>query len=382
VISILKGRKVVIVFASLDLGGSERRGLLLADYLHRRLGASVQIMGLGNKRGRVCEVCEELGLPWSGMPFHWGLRRRLPSLLRAVRALREAGPEIILSYTRVPNLVCAWGSRWIGAKLLVWNQGDEGLLLDGSFPYRVAARVPHCFISNSTGGKEFLLKTYGIPPQDVHLVANGIALQAPKAGKEHWRRQWGAIPGTLVVGMVANLSIYKDHETLLRAWSRVITKEWQNPPLLVLAGRCDGTESGLTRLARELGIGEHVRFLGPIDDVAGMLGAIDLFAYSSKCEGVPNGVLEAMASGLAIVGTDIPGIREAVGPDDSRYLCAVGDSAGMAELINELLRDETLRYEVGRALQQRIEREFTLETMCRKSAEIISKALVACERTA
>lgn len=356
--------------------------MLLADYLHKRLGASVEIVGLGSNRGRVCDVCDELGLRWSGMPFHWGLRRRLPSLLRAVRTLRKAAPEIILSYTRVPNLVCAWGSKWIGAKLLIWNQGDEGLLLNGTFLYRLATRVPHCFISNSTGGKEFLLKTYAIPPQDVHLVVNGIALQAPKAGREYWRRQWGAVPGTLVVGMVANLSIYKDHETLLRAWRRVIAKGWETKPLLVLAGRCDGTESGLTRLAQELDISEQVKFLGPIDDVAGMLGAIDLFAYSSKSEGVPNGVLEAMASGLAIVGTDIPGIREAVGPDGSRYLCAAGDSAGMAEQINELLRDATLRHEVGRALQQRIEREFTLETMCRKSAEIISKALAACGRTA
>lgn len=373
--STLKGRRVVFVFASLDLGGSERRGLLLADYLHKRMGAQVRIVGLGDQPGRVSELCDELGLEWSGMPFHWGARRRFPSLLRAVSALRKARPDVLLSYTRVPNLVCAWGRMWIGAQAFIWNQGDEGLLLNDSLPYRLAASVPDCFISNSTGGREFLLKTYHVAPGKVHRVPNGIVLPAPRVPREEWRLQWGISQDALVVGMVANLSVYKDHETLLHAWSRVVAKGWERPLHLVLAGRCDGAESGLAQLTRDLGIADHVKFLGPVDDVPGLLQAIDLFAYSSKSEGVPNGVLEAMASGLAVVGTDIPGIREAVGPEGFVHLCAVGDSGGMAALILQLLQDERLRCEFGRELQQRIDRDFTLDTMCRRSAEIIAQTL-------
>lgn len=376
--AVLKGKRILFVFPGLDLGGSERRGLFLADFLHRRLGASVRVLGLGDKRGRVCELCDELGIAWRGVVFHWGVRRRLPSLLRAVAAIREERADIVLSYTRVPNLVCAWGRSRIGAALSVWNQGDEGLLLDGSLPYRLAVRAPDCFVSNSAAGRDFLLATYGLPQERVHLVPNGVALPAPGAGREKWRGSWDAAPGTLVVGMVANLSIYKDHETLIKAWSLILAGRWEKPPLLVLAGRGDGTEDGLRRLADELGIGGQVRFMGAVDDVAGMLGALDLFAYSSKSEGVPNGVLEAMASGLAVVGTDIPGIREAVGAAGFPYLCRVGDARAMADLLVKLLREESARQELGRAMKQRIEREFTLEAMCTTTAQILARGLAAC----
>lgn len=371
----VRGKKIVFVFASLDLGGAERRGVMLADYLQKRLGAVVHIVGLSDKPGRLSLLCEQLGLKWSGVPFHWGARRRLPSLLRAVLAIRSAGPDIVLSYTRVPNLVCAWGWKGLGAKALVWNQADEGLLLNGALPYRIAAAVPTCFISNSTGGREFLLNTYGVPPAKVHLVRNGVALAAPCAGRDQWRKQWGADPGAIVVGMVANLSIYKDHETLLRAWREVVSEAWETAPLLVLAGRCDGTETKLTRLALDLGISDQVKILGPVDDVAGLLGAIDLFAYSSKSEGIPNGVLEAMAAGLPVVGTDIPGIREALGSQGEDYLSPVGDSTEMAKKIVILLQDQQLRKNLGLSLQMRIQKEFSLEKMCSRAAELISLSL-------
>lgn len=371
----LRGKKVVFVFGSLDLGGSERRGLLLAEYLQAQVGAAVQVVGLNRTPGKLSALCDGLGIPWRGVSFHWGLRRRIPSFLRAVLALRAAAPDIVLSYTRVPNLVCAWGARWIGAKLLIWNQADEGLLLNGSLPFRLAACVPHCFISNSTKGRDFLLETYGIAAERVHLVQNGIALPAARTSRDQWLREWEIPPGAPVVGMVANLSVYKDHETLLKGWARVVSSVWEHPPVLVLAGRGDGAEQGLQKLAAELGITAQVRFVGPVDDVAGVLQALDLFAYSSRSEGVPNGVLEAMASGVAVVGTDIPGIREAVGPEGGLHLAPVADSGKLAELIVELLRDEVKRRQLGAALRQRAEQSFSLEKMCRRSTDIIAGAL-------
>lgn len=378
----LCGKKVVFVFGSLDLGGAERRGLLLADYLQKRVGAIVQVVGLNKTPGRLSSMCDELGISWSGVPFHWGFRRRVPSFLRAVRAIRRTDAEIVLSYTRVPNLVCAWGKRWVGAELLVWNQADEGLLLNGSLPFRIAAAAPHCFISNSNGGRAFLIDTYDISPDSVNVVPNGVAMSAPRLGRDEWRRQWEVPSQAPVVGMVANLSVYKDHDTLIRAWRRVVAAGWDQQPVLVLAGRCDGTEQGLKMLAQELGVSGQLKILGAVDDVAGLLQALDLFAYSSKSEGVPNGVLEAMASGLGVVGTDIPGIREAVGPEGAAYLTPVGDSDTMADRIIKLLRGKAVRQQLGQALRERIERNFSLEVMCRRSEDIISSAFLRGQRKA
>lgn len=372
----LQGRKLVFVFGNLELGGAERQGLLLADYLRKECGAQVHVVGLGSSPGRVSELCDELGITWSGVSFHWGLRRRLPSFFRAVRALRETRPDILISYTRVPNMVCALGWRRIGARLCIWNQADEGLLMNRMPHYRLAVAQPHCFISNSSGGKDFLVREYGKPPDQIHVIYNGIAAGAPGKDKAHWRDELQIPRETLAACMIANLSAYKDHGTLVRAWKEVLDRgSFTQPPVLVLGGRFDGEEKGLLRLARQLGIADFVRMPGKIADVPGLLGAVDLFAYSSRSEGVPNAVLEAMAAGLPVVGTDIPGIREAVGGDGSRFLAGAGDSSALAEKILALLQDRELRDGLGRSLKKRSEELFSLDTMCRKSAELICASL-------
>lgn len=372
----LQGKKIALVFGNLELGGAERQGLLLADYLQKVCGAQVQVVGLSSSPGRLSDLCDELGIKWSGVPFHWGLRRRLQSFSRAVRALSAIGPDILISYTRVPNMVCALGWRRIGAKLCIWNQADEGLLMNRMPHYLFAVAQPHCFISNSSGGRDFLVREYGKSPDQIHVIYNGIAAAAPQRDKAAWREELRIGEQSLAVCMIANLSAYKDHGTLVRAWKEVLDRgSFAAPPVLILGGRFDGEEKGLLRLAGELGIAGAVRMPGRIADVPGLLGAVDLFAYSSKSEGVPNAVLEAMAAGLAVVGSDIPGIREAVGADGSAYLAGVGDSGKMAEKILALLQDKELRDGIGRSMKRRIEDRFSLDTMCRTSAELICASL-------
>lgn len=370
----LRGLKFTFVFGNLELGGAERQGLHFAEYLQKECGAKVRVVGLGPAPGRLSELCDERGIPWSGVEFHWGLRRRIPSFFRALRLLAQEKPDVLVSYTRVPNLVCAFGWPRIGAKLCVWNQADEGLLMNRLPHYRFAVSRAHCFISNSTGGKDFLVRNYGLAPEDVHVIYNGISAGTPGLSREEWRAQLGATAESLVVTMIANLSPYKDHATLIRAWKEVVDRaEFATPPLLVLGGRFDGEEIGLAQLAESLGIADLVRLPGKIDDVPGLLAASDLFAYSSKSEGIPNAVLEAMAVGIAVAGTDIPGIREAVGPEGALYLARVGESEELAQKILALAGDRALRESLGRSLKARIEEKFTLESMCRESAQLICR---------
>ena len=94
----------------------------------------------------------------------------------------------------------------------------------------------------------------------------------------------------------------------------------------MLAGRPEGRRELLEVLARDLGLGERVRFVGDVDDVAGLLGASDVGVLSSTpLEGCPNAVIESMAAGLPVVGTDIPGVREALGDEGRPFLVAAED---------------------------------------------------------
>ena len=93
------------------------------------------------------------------------------------------------------------------------------------------------------------------------------------------------------------------------------------------------------------------------------LGAADLYVHSSISEGLPNGVLEAMAAGLPVVGTNIPGIREALDEEMFDCLAPPRDAEALAEKIISMIGNAPRRSAYGAANRLRIEAEFNLEKM-------------------
>jgi glycosyltransferase involved in cell wall biosynthesis len=177
--------------------------------------------------------------------------------------------------------------------------------------------------------------------------------------------------------MVANIHGYKDHATLIKAWREVVTQSDKTIaiPVLLLAGHPYSGMDDLMKLTNELGLTGTVRFLGPVKDIAGLLGAVDIGVFCSQFEGCPNGVLECMASGLAVAATDIPGIRQAVGPGGYPYLAPPGDPQALASRIITLINNPELRLAVGTANLRRIETEFSADQMCEKMTNLIGEGL-------
>lgn len=372
----LKGKRIILVFGSLDMGGAERQGLHLANALQQRYGADVLVLGLKDQPGRLSQLCEEAGIPWCGFSFNWGKTAltRVPNLVRLAGELRSLRPDIILSYTAIPNLACGIVWKYTGAALLVWNQRDEGLLLNRKFWHRHAVRSTRFFIANSGNGRKFLMDAYAADPCRIVVVHNGVEPCLPLNSREEWRSRLGISPDRSVGCMVANFHPFKDHETLLRAWAGVVSRAGDGTaPVLLLAGRNDLGEESLRQLVEELKIAEYVRFIGKVDDVAGLLQATDLCLHSSKSEGLPNAVLEAMAAGCPLVATDIPGVREALGDAMSEYMVPMADSAAFAERICRLLADSGLRRRVGEQLRERVAGHFNLDGMSATTAAFISE---------
>lgn len=372
----LQHKRVLILFGSLDLGGAERQGLILARYLKQHEGACVTVWGLGEGRGVVADICDSWHIPWSAVRLHWGLRRRLPHLLRLALRLRAEKPDILLSYTKVPNLAAALLWRLCGVRLCVWNQADAGLLLGPTLLHHRAIGRVHHFIANADIGRRYLVDTFGIRPRDVQLIRNGITLPAPAKSRSAWRHRLNLTEGQLLITMVANLSRYKDHATLLEAW-RSVLDQWRGDesPLLALAGRPDDTAEALKLQAERLGISAQVCFLGAVDDIAGLLNASDLCVHSSPSEGIPNAVLEAMFSGLPVAGSDIPGLREAVGEAGCRCLAPPADASALAKILLQLMSSADLRATLGSAMRHRAEECFGEERMCRETVAYLADSL-------
>jgi len=374
--AVLTDKKVLFLFGDLQMGGAERQGLLLARHLHQLQGAQVQVWGLGGGSGPVAEQCEQWGIPWQVVPLHWGLRRRLPHLIRLAINLRQLRPDLLFSYTKVPNLAAALLWRHCGVRCCIWNQADAGLLLESGVLHRYAVRQVEHFIANAESGQEFLISQYGLRAEQVRLIRNGIALASPQQDRAAWRQQLQIDQGAPMGVMVANLSSYKDHATLLQAW-QMLLEDWGGAelPVLALAGRFDDQAAALQQQAELLGISRQVRFMGAVADISGLLQAADLLVHSSLSEGIPNAVLEGMASGLAVVGSDIPGLREAVGPDGQSFLAPVKDAAALSGCLKQLLTNPLLQQQQGSLMRQRTEQLFGNERMCSESVEYLQNCL-------
>ena len=361
--------RAIFVLGSFELGGAERQALLLARYLAEERRAQAEVWAFG-ERGRAADLCRQHGIPIRSIPPL--PRARVPramAVLKFALALRSAKPDVILPYTLLPNVMCGLVWRMTGAKTCIWNQRDEGLWRGRQSTERWAVRFTPRFISNSEQGAHFLVHTLGVRTERVKVVWNGISLTPPRDDLKTWRERLGVNGPCFVACMVASLSEFKDHGTLLKAWRRVADQlhATNQEALLLLAGRFGSVTESLRSLTHKLGLDNQVRFLGDVEDVSGLLAASDIGVFSSRSEGCPNGVLECMAAGLPVAATDTAGIRDVVGAGSAGYLAAPDDAESLAMKIVTLATDPDLRARLGAQNRQRVETEFNPRQMCEQT---------------
>jgi glycosyltransferase involved in cell wall biosynthesis len=342
--------RVTIVLKWAGLGGAERQALVLARHLRDAEGAVVEVRALNDVVGRATTLFRDAGIPWRAQRGRWrgGRPRTVARLSRTALMLRRGRPDVLLPYCEVPNVVCGLLWRHVGARTCVWSQRDTfPFTLGERFARRAIAATP-VLVSNSEHGADFLTAR-GARRDRIRVIPNGAALAPARAGRDEWRRRLGVAERDVVVTALAHFYERKKHEALLHAWQRTLVRADGNRAglTLVLAGRPEGRGELLEELAHDLGVDDRVRFLGDVDDVAGLLAASELGVLSSPGEGCANAVLEYMAAGLPVAGTDIPGIRETLGAAGRPYLVSPGDTDALGSVLAGLCADRALRARLG-----------------------------------
>ena len=361
------------------IGGSQTQVLHLADYLKNHLKAEVQVWSFIYSE-YYARMLTQHGIPYY-IPFSFykgGKVRKAIGLLRFLLKIRSFRPHIIMPFNNLPNRVCGAVWKWTGAKTCIWNQRDEGRDITGGFIEKLAIKYTPVFVANSEEGKNFLHETFSIEPEAVTIIHNGIRLADPKLPVKEWRKKLDIDASALVAVMVANLTRYKDHQTLLKAWRSVV----QSPSLqtlhtklvLVMAGKKCETYEPLKDYVHAHQLEPYVRFTGFVDDVPGLLKACDLGVFSSKFEGCPNGILESMAAGLPVVAADIIGAREALG-EDYPFLVPEENSDILARKIITFLSDPEKRQIYGEQNFKRVSELFSLEKMTLGYKQLLSRII-------
>ncbi len=311
-------------------GGATQVAIALVNAA--RLGTRMTpILVLRRKRHTPAARIEELQR--DGVPMRlvagWS---HFATILALVRICREFKPDILVAHGFSEHL---WG-RYAGllAKVphlvQVEHNTRERYGRWRLMQSRWLAKRTDCIVGCSEGVRQALI-AQGLPEQRLLAIPNGIRIQ-PFARSDALPLPERA-PGIV---MVARLSKQKDHETLLRALA-VLAGRGLRPRLHLAGGGKASFRKNLQLLAQSLGIDAQVSFLGVIRDVPGLLMGNQIAVLSTHYEGMPLALIEGMAAGCAVIGTDVPGVREVIADGVDGKLVRESDPVAMADALQLLL---------------------------------------------
>lgn len=314
------------------------------------------------------------------MPFTFREARRITTVAwwtRWTRARLARGDVTLLQVgnIRPAGYVAAWLRPRTGIPYVIYVHGkdvwkEEQKAARSARARWTARRIlgrASAIIANSRATAERterLLKSLGIDPAGrvrvVHPATDPGRFRPGAPGADAWRGRLG-LEGRTVVLSVSRLMARKGIDTALHAIARLVPR---HPDLVYVVGGDGPERERLERLADELGIAPHVRFLGPVDDaeLPGLYAAADIFVLpvreepdDAEVEGFGIVFCEAAATALPVIAGDSGGVADAVRGGESAFLVPPADPDAVAERLGQLLADPALRRRMGEAGRRAVE---------------------------
>ena len=207
----------------------------------------------------------------------------------------------------------------------------------------------------------------GLDRAKLMIIRNGMPHRSPGRDRGSLRRDLGLREDQAVILTTARFTPQKDHLTLIEAASAILARHPDT--FFLLAGEGPLLDQCVA-LAAERGVSHAVRFLGQRDDVPDLLGAADLFVLSSRFEGLPLAIIEAMDAGLPVVSTMVGGTDEVVIDGVTGRLVPPGDVAALATAVAATVGDRQAAAAMGAAGQARFQAFFTAKRMAEETASL------------
>jgi glycosyltransferase involved in cell wall biosynthesis len=343
--------RVLHVVDSLEVGGCER---LVHDLVLARGGESTSVACLNS----VGPFGEELRRRDISVELIGKGRGMMSTLWRLRNYLREARQDVVHAHNLSAFFFAAPAARLAGTIPVVLTKHGPGVPGSG-----LAERVSHSFIRSATvvavsrEAADVMREWSGGP---VHEIPNGISLEPFRdlPSRDVARAQLGLPADSWVVGIVARLSICKNHLLLLGAFARLLG-EFPNARLLIVGDGPKQTE--VTARVQELSLEKWVVLMGDRRDIPQILAAMDVFCLPSNMEGMPMTVLEAMAASLPVVSTTVGAIPIVVENGRTGLLIPPDESEALIEALMTLACDPERAREMGRLGHARLLKHFSLE---------------------
>ena len=346
---------VLHVIAPADVGGTERVVHTLATGQHQA-GHQVRVvavLGNGADRHPFLVPLDEAGvetIPLRVHPRAYGRERTaIEELCRRLR------PDVMHTHGYHVDVVDAGAARRAGIPTVTTVHGYTGGNWKNWIYERLQRRAFRRFDAVVAVSRPLArdLERTGVPAARMHIVPNAWpASDPPPLPRDQARAQLAVPDGRFHVGWVGRLTPEKGADVLLAALALLA-----DLPLVVSVVGDGRRRQALQGTAARLGLGDRVRWLGKVAAAARLFAAFDVFALSSRTEGTPIVLFEAMAACTPIVASAVGGVPDVVSPEEA-LLVAADDPTALADAIRSVHADRAAAAQRARRANARLTRDF------------------------
>ncbi len=365
---------VIHLISGLEMGGAERMLLWTARH-HNRETFEIMVVSLMSG-GHLAPLIRAEGVEVVELGQKKG-RLSFRTMSRLLRLTRSFSPVIIQGHLFHSNLISRFLALLVPGALSVSTRHNEidspfrKLLYKITSPFSSGTVVfsepvqRHSMNDSSSGGP-------------VHLAPYGIDPQQPYKDRDIVRSDLGLSSGTFLWIAVGRLTKQKGFDILLEAFSALLDTI-DTSSLLLLVGEGEEREF-LEKKGSEMVKEGCVKFLGQRDDIPNLLTASDAFVLSSRWEGGPLVVLEAMAAGLPVVATRVGGTPDMVVEGETGTLVPPGEISDLAEAMGKVMEDGQRARRWGLKGQERMLANFSYQRTQRSMEQFYTTLTMSVEK--
>ncbi|MDD5060419.1 MAG: glycosyltransferase family 4 protein [Candidatus Omnitrophica bacterium] len=300
---------------------------------------------------------------------------------------KEVSPKILLSFFKLKKIIKEKNidlvhtnsrtTQVLGNLLSRYGKIPHIFTCHGFFKPKLSRRLFPCWgeyvIAISREVKEHLIRDLKLDEGKIAVINNGVDIKkfGDFSQRETMRKKL-RIGSEPLIGIIARLSDVKGHIYLIRAVYRVIKTFIPVKLLIVGEGK---TKDSLVKEVENLGIKDNVIFIPEAQETKDVLSAMDIFVMPSLQEGLGLALMEAMAQGLAVIGSEVGGIKTLINDKVNGLLVSPSSVQELVDAIILLLRGDNLRRKLGASARVFITENFSREGMVNKTEDIYKNAL-------
>lgn len=369
---------ILLLGTQMATGGAQKVLLDQALWFHEH-GHKVTVIFLYDKEGLQAKWQAVSPFPIINLNAFSGRGKGIANILPLVNGLfrlwkflHKQKFEVIETFTHDSSMVAlpiAWLAR-VPVRIATHHGVIEGVSRRREWihSWLVNHNIAHKLVAVSKKMYHASLRE-GIRPERIVTILNGIRpLPIENRSRLQLRKEAGVDVNVPMLVSIGRLVYAKAHEVIIASMPAVL-REFPNVKLEICG---DGVlRADLQSQIERLGLSNSIKLPGQTDDVARHLSAADIFILSSRSEGLPIALLEAMSAGLPCIATQVEGVDEVLVEGVHGLIVPVENPEALAQAILQLLRDPSARGRMGAAARLHVNKFYTVDRMCRQYLELM-----------